>query len=91
MRRRVIGGQIEAGFEGRVPDGSHRKAAGMEKVFRVFVGDRTQASVLAGRVDVSLAFTGVVMVFLPKLIRRGMRADTDEAIDAFGKNVTAKK
>ena len=47
---------------------------------------------LAGKTDMSLAFTGsalvflVLFVFLPKLIRRGMNADTDAAIEAFGRN-----
>jgi len=44
----------------------------------------------------SLAFIGAAVlflplfVFLPKLIQRGMKADTDAAIDAFGKNEQVK-
>jgi hypothetical protein len=30
-------------------------------------------------------------VFLPKIIRRAMKADADAAIDAFGKNEQVKK
>ena len=51
----------------------------------------------AGRTELSLAFIGAAVlflplfVFLPKLIQRGMRADTDAAIDAFGKNEQVKK
>jgi len=52
---------------------------------------------LAGRTDMSLAFIGAAVlflplfVFLPKLIQRAMKADTDTAIDAFGKNEQVKK
>jgi len=51
----------------------------------------------AGRTELSLAFIGAVVlflplfVFLPKIIRLGMKADTDAAIDAFGKNEQVKK
>jgi hypothetical protein len=44
-----------------------------------------------------LAFTGAALiflllfVFLPKLIRYAMKADTDAAIEAFGKNEQVKK
>jgi hypothetical protein len=52
---------------------------------------------LAGRTDTSLAFIGAAVlflplfVFLPKLIQRAMKADTDAAIEAFGKNEQVKK
>ncbi|MDD1687835.1 hypothetical protein [Methanoregula sp.] len=52
---------------------------------------------LAGRAEITLAFIGAAMlflplfVFLPKLIQRAMRADTDAIIDAFGKNEQVKK
>ena len=52
---------------------------------------------LAGKTDVSLAFTGAAVVFLPlfvfmpKVIRYGMMADADAVIDAFGKNEQVKK
>jgi hypothetical protein len=51
----------------------------------------------AGRTELPLAFIGAAVlflplfVFLPKLIQRGMKADTDTAIDAFGKNEQVKK
>jgi len=51
----------------------------------------------AGRTELSLAFIGAAVlflplfVFLPKLIQWGMKADTDAAIDAFGKNEQVKK
>ncbi|MGB9177213.1 MAG: hypothetical protein WCB46_10825 [Methanoregula sp.] len=32
-----------------------------------------------------------LFIFLPKLIQRGIKADTDAAIDAFGKNEQVKK
>jgi hypothetical protein len=32
-----------------------------------------------------------LFVFLPKLIRRAMKADADAAIEAFGKNEQVKK
>lgn len=44
-----------------------------------------------------LAFTGaaliflILFVFLPKLIRRAMKADTDAVISAFGKNEQVKR
>ncbi|HET6581376.1 MAG TPA: hypothetical protein VFG36_05800 [Methanoregula sp.] len=52
---------------------------------------------LAGREEISLAFIGVAMlflplfVFLPKLIQRAMKADTDAVVDMFGKNEQVKK
>ena len=52
---------------------------------------------LAGRTDMSLAFIGAAVlflplfVFLPKLIQRAMKADTTAAIEAFGKNEQVKK
>ena len=52
---------------------------------------------LAGKAEVSLAFTGAAVVFLPlfvfipKVIRYGMKADADAVIDAFGKNEQVKK
>jgi hypothetical protein len=52
---------------------------------------------LAGRAEITLAFIGAVVlflplfVFLPKLIQRAMKADTDTAIDTFGKNEQMKK
>ena len=51
----------------------------------------------AGRAEQSLAFIGAVVlflplfIFLPKLIQWAMKADTDAAIDAFGKNEHVKK
>jgi hypothetical protein len=51
----------------------------------------------AGQTEISLAFIGAAVlflplfVFMPKLIQRGMRADTDAVIDAFGKNEQVKK
>lgn len=50
----------------------------------------------AGRTELSLAFIGAAVlfipffVFLPKLIQRGMKADINAAIDAFGKNEEVK-
>jgi hypothetical protein len=52
---------------------------------------------LAGRADISLAFIGAAVlflplfVFLPKLIQRAMKEDADAAIGAFGKNEQVKK
>jgi len=51
---------------------------------------------LAGQTDISLAFIGAAVlflplfVFLPKLIQQGMEADTDAVVDAFGKNEQVK-
>ena len=51
---------------------------------------------VASRTDTSLAFIGAAVlflplfVFLPKLIQRAMKADTDAAIEAFGKNEQVK-
>ena len=51
----------------------------------------------AGRTELYLAFIGAAVlflplfVFLPKIIRLAMKADTDAAIDAFGKNEQVKK
>ena len=50
-----------------------------------------------GRTEISLAFICAAIlflplfVFLPKIIQRAMKADTDAAIDAFGKNEQVKK
>ena len=52
---------------------------------------------LAGRAEISLAFIGAAVlflplfVFMPKLIQQGMKADTEAAINAFGKNEQVKK
>ena len=47
---------------------------------------------MAGRTEITLAFIGAAVlflplfVFLPKLKQAAMKADTDAAIEAFGKN-----
>jgi hypothetical protein len=52
---------------------------------------------LAGRAEISLAFIGAAVlflplfVFMPKLIQHGMKADTEAVINAFGKNEQVKK
>lgn len=52
---------------------------------------------MAGWTEISLAFIGSAVlflplfVFLPKLIQQAMKADTDAAIEAFGKNEQVKK
>jgi len=52
---------------------------------------------LAGRAEITLAFIGgailflPLFVFLPKLIQRAMQADTNAVIEAFGKNEQIKK
>ena len=51
----------------------------------------------AGQTEISLAFIGAAVlflplfVFIPKLIQCGMKADTVAAINAFGKNEQVKK
>jgi hypothetical protein len=51
----------------------------------------------AGQTEISLAFIGAAVlflplfVFMPKLIQCGMKADTEAVIDAFGKNEQVKK
>jgi len=52
---------------------------------------------LAGRAEISLAFIAAAVlflplfVFMPKLIQRAMKADTDAVIEAFGKNEQVKR
>jgi hypothetical protein len=52
---------------------------------------------LSGRAEISLAFIGAAVlflplfVFMPKLIQHCMKADTEAAIHAFGKNEQVKK
>ncbi|MFA5267801.1 MAG: hypothetical protein WC379_07495 [Methanoregula sp.] len=52
---------------------------------------------MAGRTEISLAFIGAAVlflplfVFLPKLIQRAMKADAAAVIEAFGKNEQVKK
>jgi hypothetical protein len=52
---------------------------------------------LAGRAEITLAFIGAAVlflplfVFLPKLLQQAMTADTDAAIEAFGKNEQVKR
>jgi len=52
---------------------------------------------LLGRAEITLAFTGAAVlflplfVFLPKLIQRAMKADAEAIILAFGKNEQVKK
>ena len=51
----------------------------------------------AGQTEISLAFIGAAVlflpmfVFLPKLVQYAMKADADVVIDAFGKNEQVKK
>jgi hypothetical protein len=51
----------------------------------------------AGQTEISLACIAAAIlflplfVFMPKLIQRAMKADTDAVIDAFGKNEQVKK
>jgi hypothetical protein len=51
----------------------------------------------AGQIEISLAFIAAAVQFLPlfvllpKMTQRGMKADTDVAIGAFGKNEQVKK
>jgi hypothetical protein len=51
----------------------------------------------AGQTEISLAFIGATVlflplfVFMPKLMQHGMKADTEVAINAFGKNEQVKK
>jgi F0F1-type ATP synthase assembly protein I len=51
----------------------------------------------AGQTEISLAFFGAAVlflplfVFMPKLIQYAMKADADAAIEAFGKNEQIKK
>jgi hypothetical protein len=67
-------------------------AAILAGVFAVPVG-----IYMAGRAEITLAFIGAAVlflplfVFLPKLIQQAMKADTDAAIEAFGKNEQVKK
>ncbi|MDO8871482.1 MAG: hypothetical protein Q7V05_01965 [Methanoregula sp.] len=67
-------------------------AAMMAGVFVVPIG-----IFLAGRTEISLAFIGAAVlflplfVFLPKLIQQAMKADADAAIEAFGKNEQVKR
>ncbi|MDP2797190.1 MAG: hypothetical protein Q8N94_06750 [Methanoregula sp.] len=67
-------------------------AAMMAGVFAVPVG-----IFLAGRAEITLAFIGAAVlflplfVFLPKLIQQAMKADADAAIEAFGKNEQVKR
>ena len=52
---------------------------------------------LAGRAEITLAFTGAAVlflplfVFLPKILQQVMKADADAAIEAFGKNEQVKR
>jgi hypothetical protein len=52
---------------------------------------------LAGRVEITLAFIGAAVlflplfVFIPKIMHQTMNADTDAAIEAFGKNEPVKR
>jgi len=52
---------------------------------------------LAGRAEITLAFIGAAVlflpcfVFLPKVMHQAMKADADAAIEAFGKNEQVKR
>ena len=67
-------------------------AAMLAGVFAVPVG-----IFLAGRAEITLAFTGAAVlflplfVFLPKILQQAMKADADAAIEAFGKNEQVKR
>jgi hypothetical protein len=64
----------------------------MAGVFAVPVG-----IFLAGRAEITLAFIGAAVlflplfVFLPKIMQQAMKADADAAIKAFGKNEQVKR
>ena len=51
----------------------------------------------ADRSEITLAFTGAAVlflplfVFLPKILQQAMKADADAAIEAFGKNEQVKR
>ena len=72
--------------------GEVEMASMMAGVFAVPVG-----IFLAGRAEITLAFIGAaflflpLFVFLPKLMQQAMKADTDAAIEAFGKNEQVKR
>ena len=67
-------------------------AAMLAGVFAVPVG-----IFLAGRAEITLAFTAAAVlflplfVFLPKILQQAMKADADAAIEAFGKNEQVKR
>jgi len=67
-------------------------AAMLAGVFAVPVG-----IYLAGRAEITLAFIGAAVlflplfVFLPKIMQQAMKADADAAIEAFGKNEQVKR
>jgi hypothetical protein len=67
-------------------------AAMLAAVFAVPVG-----IFLAGRAEITLAFTSAAIlflplfVFLPKVMHQAMKADADAAIEAFGKNEQVKR
>ena len=67
-------------------------AAMLAGVFAIPVG-----IFLAGRAEITLAFTGAAVlflplfVFLPKILQQAMKADADAAIEAFGKNEQVKR
>ncbi len=67
-------------------------AAGIAGTFAIPVG-----IFLAGITEITLAFIGAAVlflplfVFLPKVIRRGMKADAEMVIEEFGKNEQVKK
>ena len=67
-------------------------AAMLAGVFAVPVG-----IFLADRAEITLAFIGAAVlflplfVFLPKIMQQAMKADADAAIEAFGKNEQVKK
>ncbi len=67
-------------------------AAMMAGVFAVPLG-----IFLAGRAEITLAFIGAAVlflplfVFLPKLIQRAMKTDVDVVIETFGKNEHVRK
>jgi len=46
---------------------------------------------ITGRTEITLGFIGAAVLFLPKLIHRAMKADTNAAIEAFVKNEQVKK
>jgi hypothetical protein len=67
-------------------------AAGIAGTFAIPLG-----IFLAGITEITLAFIGAAVlflplfVFLPKVIQRGMKADPEIVIEAFGKNEQVKK
>lgn len=80
-----------------IQDLQHYTGGSYMAIYRMLKEYESRGKNYTGRAEVTLAFIGAsvlflpLFVFLPKLVQRAMKADVERAIEAFGKNEQTKK